>query len=132
MTQRDVFRVLLALSDASDPLREQLEDLRKDWEPEEPPPIVALGSLGTAIVGAADRVSDEELARIASIVESVLAGGSDEEKDGVATGFLESILTGADKPGVTRLIRKLGPLARQYCRDWDRFCGTRTDGLWDQ
>jgi hypothetical protein len=66
-----------------------------------------------------------ELETIFAHAESLLADGSDEVKDAVATCFLENIVNtiGPDTGWRDLFAGLLGPKSRAYCNDWDAFTG---------
>lgn len=99
--------------------------LEMEWAPEEPTITTSMGELGRALAeGAGEAFSTQEVAEVFQRVEQVLTGGSDLEKDAVATGFLEAIATTIDREPERRwILDHAGPGARRYLRDWDRFCG---------
>ena len=132
MTGIHTSEVATLLAGCSDILRTELERVREDWVPDNPPPTVALGALGTTLISLQSTVTDDELSRIASTVERVLIEGSESAKNAVTTGFLEAVLSAAgNKTTAPRFLGKLGQHARKYCKDWDQFCCVRTPGLWD-
>jgi hypothetical protein len=120
------------LAGCSEVLRAELERVQEYWTPDAPPPTVALGALGTALIETLTSVTDDELCRIASTVEQVLVEGSENAKNAVATGFLEAVLSASDdEPTATRFLRKLGHHSQEYCKAWNQFCGIRTPGVGD-
>lgn len=48
------------------------------------------------------------------------------------TCFLENLLNAAGYNNISynRFIPYLGVLSREYCKEWDRFTGVRSPGLW--
>jgi len=82
-------------------------------------------------VRSADEICASELECIVKLVEEALESGDPTEADGIATGFLEQILSLADEQpeAVRKVVAMLGPEARAYCVAWDRFTGVRTPGL---
>lgn len=99
------------------------EEVEHEWQPDLPPPTLTASRMARALL--ADHVADEELLRVADCVEELLAVGTNEAKDVVATGFLEAVVAAADvnSPTAIRLVRLLGPSAREYCRAWVAFSG---------
>jgi hypothetical protein len=63
-----------------------------------------------------------------ALVERLLANGSEEVKNVVATGFLESLVNQQRLPSEL-WVPLIGPEARDYLRAWDRFTGAVTRGL---
>lgn len=60
-------------------------------------------------------------------IERCLAEGSDQVSTAATTCFLENLINRKDI-GVL-VVPFMGPLARQYCRAWDKFTGVTTPGL---
>ena len=47
------------------------------------------------------------------------------------TCFLENLMNRTpSKIDPKTFVPLLGQRSREYCKAWDEFCGTRTDGLW--
>lgn len=112
-------------------LEQRLDAVRAEWVPEVPPPVVAMGALGTTLVSLLPDMSTTDIRCVSVAVEDALQLGTNPIGAAVATGFLEAILArAASAPGIERLVVELGPHARRYCQEWDRFTGCRTPGLW--
>ena len=78
-----------------------------------------------------ERATDDELARVAAIIDDVLEHAPDRVKNAVATGLLEAAINATDmKHAGARFLAALGPRARHYCQDWDRYTGRQTPGVW--
>jgi Fe-S-cluster formation regulator IscX/YfhJ len=119
-----------ALARCHPELERALVALRTRWEPETVPPTTAMGDLGLALVRALSTFSDDELQCVVRVVEDVLKSGSAEARDMVATGFLEAVMSQSQRePRIVRFTTLLGPLAREYCRAWDKFTGVPTPGV---
>jgi hypothetical protein len=111
---------------------QELVRLRADWLPDAPPPTVAMGALGAALVRVLPEATQQDLQCLAETVEEILRSGTEQSKNAVATGFLEAVVARSNStPEVVCFTKVLGPLAREYCREWDKFTGCRTPGVWD-
>jgi hypothetical protein len=56
---------------------------------------------------------------------------SEEVSTAAATCFLENLMNQTPELiDAGRFVPLLGPESREFCRAWDEFCGTRTEGLW--
>jgi len=65
-----------------------------------------------------------------ALIERLLAEGSEEVKDAAATCFLENLHNRVpEKIASNFFVPFLGPRSQEYCRAWDWFCGTETEGL---
>ena len=86
-----------------------------DWQPEPVPLAVGLGALGNVLIRAEPDVSSEALERIAACVEEALATRGS-VRDAATAGFLDALAHRADESpaAVERIVRHLGPLAREY------------------
>lgn len=82
---------------------------------------VVLGELGGAFVAdATPRVATFIFER----VENVLRDGTSSERDAIATGFLEGVVSAVDRdPAAGWVLTKAGPAAKAYIDAWNRFCG---------
>ena len=78
-----------------------------------------------------ERNQDTELRVIFQFIESLIAEGTPEVKNGACTGFLESILNPitADSPQLELLDQLLGPHSRAYCKAWLKFSGNVLPGF---
>jgi hypothetical protein len=66
-----------------------------------------------------------------ALVEAMLTEGTEEVKDAVATGFLESVVNPITEETeyLPLFIRLLGPESRAYCVEWLEFAGADLPGL---
>jgi|KBSSwiStaDraftv2_1062776.scaffolds.fasta_scaffold520730_2 hypothetical protein len=129
----DMEGTLDRLAAASPVMAEALTKVRAEWAPDPPPPMVATGALGQAIVTGIERATDDELARVAAVIDDVMEHAPERVKDAVATGLLEAAISATDmKHEGARFLAALGPRARHYCQDWDRYTGRQTPGVWEQ
>lgn len=68
------------------------------------------------------------------LIESFLKEGDRDLQDAAATCFLENLINyaawGSLKPET--FLCYLGIESKKYCKAWDEFTGTKTEGLWDQ
>lgn len=102
-----------------------------DWEPEPPPNTVVMSAIGHTIATHAKEMSSSELEAIFREVERQLIEGSESIRSAVATGLLEALLhVESDKQFDFKVVVSyLGPRSVEYCREWDRFTGIKTEGL---
>jgi hypothetical protein len=127
---RDRDQAIRMLSEALPQLRDERDRLHGEWQPDSPPITVLMGALGRVLGESLDSLDDDAVERIAGVIESLLLTGTEDVKNGVATGLLESVVASSETaPGATRLLTRLGPEARNYCRAWDVFTGRKTPGL---
>jgi hypothetical protein len=72
-----------------------------------------------------------EIKRIFEFIEFLLCEGDESVQAGAATIFLEYLLS-KDPTEIkfSTFCQYLGKNSLGYCRDWDEYCGVRTDGLW--
>jgi hypothetical protein len=101
--------------------------------PEEGQMPTACGILSEFSYLIAEQLEEERVSNIPSVfalIERFLAEGSEEVKDAAATCFLENLHNRVpEEIAATFFVPFLGPRSREYCRAWDRFCGTETEGL---
>jgi hypothetical protein len=118
------------LGEALPRLGEERDRLRDEWLPESPPFTVLMGALGRVLGASVGSLGDDVVQRIADILETLLRTGTEDVKNGISTGLLESLLASSEtEPGATRLLARLGPESRRYCREWDAFTGRKTPAL---
>jgi hypothetical protein len=118
------------LAEALPQLREELHRIREEWLPDQPPFTVLMGALGHALSASVGSLGDDAVQHIADILETLLRTGTEDVKDGLATGLFESLLASSEtQPGTIRLLKRLGPESAKYCREWDKFTGVKTPGL---
>ena len=106
--------------------------LTREWEPAQPPTTLMMAEFADVISGAARSGGTERVRDALALVEVLLKSGCAELKDAAATGLLEKLLADASsgKLDFTLIAPFLGELSKFYCREWDRFTGMKTDGLW--
>jgi hypothetical protein len=81
----------------------------------------------------AEHLMRKEIAGIPAVfalMEQLLVDGTEEVRDAAATCFLENLHNRVpEKIDPQSFVPFLGPQSREYCRAWDQFCGTTTEGL---
>ncbi|RYZ66066.1 MAG: hypothetical protein EOP08_05635 [Proteobacteria bacterium] len=104
-----------------------------EWSPEPIPLVLAMATLGGALIEAAPGLNEHELTRLCDGAEQIATGPHRDEDDAVCTGFLEAIVGDEDRaPGCAeRILVRLGPECRRYVDAWDRFHGI-TPRRWPQ
>jgi hypothetical protein len=122
-----------SLADLTAPTRDAVDRLERDWFRDSPPDVVAAGTIGRSFAFALTALNTSDIAAVGKSVEMLLTTGEEDIKDAVATGFLESLLAEASRRAISLrgISWMLGPESTRYCRAWDEFTGTKTDGLWD-
>ncbi len=87
-------------------------------------PVVSFGTLGSAVVEHLDVFEDDQLAKIFERADQLLNVDDETTKNGVATGFLESVVNGGEANGSINQLRKhFGPNATAYLESWNQFLG---------
>jgi hypothetical protein len=77
--------------------------------------------------------NDIEIKKILDFAEFLLCNGDDTVQNGIATSFLEGLLNrDPEEIRFRNFCQYLGENSIDYCRAWDKFCGVRTEGLWDE
>jgi hypothetical protein len=72
----------------------------------------------------------EELQRIFEFVEAGLTVDGSDLDNALCTCFLENLMNRVPETiEAARLVPLLGPKARRFCRAYDEWCGTTTEGL---
>lgn len=73
-----------------------------------------------------------QLKNIFDCIEFLLCEGDESVKNGVATVFLEDLMNqDPNEINFSSICPYLGKDSLEYCRAWDKFCGVKTKGLWD-
>ncbi len=108
---------------------EAFELLEAEWTPEVPPVTVSMSELGRVLVErAGEGFSLHDIANIFLRVERILECGMEEEKDAVATGFLEAVAAAIDRSPQRRwVLSQAGSGAREYLSAWDQFCDVSSE-----
>ncbi len=74
-----------------------------------------------------------ELKKIFDCVEFLLCNGDESVRNGVATIFLEYLMSkDPDEIQFTKFAQYLGKNSKDYCKSWDEFNGTKTKGLYEE
>lgn len=90
--------------------------------------MIELATYASALLELGEK---DELPRIFALMESMLGEGSEDVKDAVATGFLETVVNPvtAETPYLPALVGLLGEKSKAYCQDWLRFTGGKLPDL---
>ncbi len=73
-----------------------------------------------------------EIKKIFDFIEFLLSNGDDSVRNAVTTIFLENLMNkDPDEIQFTTFAKYLGENSIGYCRAWDKFCGVKTKGLYD-
>ena len=123
---------LRSLANLVGPTRDAAERLEREWAPDSPPEVVAAATFGAAFGSAVENLRGTDIETIGKHVEMLLTSGDEHTRTAIATGFLESLLAQASAGTFSfeRIAWSLGPESLKYCREWDKFTGNRTHGLW--
>jgi hypothetical protein len=104
------------------------------WVNDEGKPCMPCGVFAAFSHYIADRLRSGNMAGLHEVFEFVEGKMSDEDEEistAAATCFLENLMNRTpDDVAPQAFIPLLGAESREYCRAWDEFCGTRTEGLW--
>lgn len=105
-------------------LRPVLVAIEAESAPDLAPVTMALGDVGSELVKRIAEVGESDAAQVFRRVEAVLSEGTEEEKNAVATGFLEGVVSAIDQlPERSWILGLAGPQSRDYVLAWDRFNG---------
>jgi hypothetical protein len=73
-----------------------------------------------------------EIKNIFDVVEFLFCNGDESVGNGVATVFLEYLMNkDPSEIRFSNFVQYMEKNAIEYCRAWDKFCGMRTEGLWE-
>ena len=112
------------LAQGVEALHKTIQELVEEWQPDPPPVNTSMSTIGRAFVEDVNPTS-EQVTGVFEQVEVILCDGTESEKDAVATGFLEAVLSAVDRnPSFRWMLDQAGPAARAYIEEWNRFCGT--------
>ncbi len=76
------------------------------------------------------RESDPSLGKVFEYVESKLTGDDSEIENAACTCFLENLMNRVSEIiPPQHFVPLLGSKSRRFCRAYDEWCGTKTDGL---
>ena len=105
-----------------------LDQIDAEWRPDAAPLTSSMSDVGRAF---AEGVGELEVADVTTVlrrVEAILRDGGEEEKNAVATGFLEAVAAVLDQfPDRKWILQHTGDQTRRYLAEWDRFCGVNSD-----
>ena len=94
--------------------------------------VALMGDFAHTIVDQVDSKTPAQMQRLFQYLEALMQEGEEDMQTAIATGFLESLLSASSSGRLdfARIVSFLGPLSRQYCKDWDEFTGCFTPSLW--
>jgi hypothetical protein len=96
-------------------------------EEDELPLTLRLGHLGHAFAEHSVELTPEQRRAFLRIVERLVATGSQDDRNAVATGLLEALLSAYDEGFDLRSIwADVGPESRAYCLAWNEFTGVES------
>jgi len=81
----------LELVSGIDALRFVLDEIDAEWRSDPTPLTTSMGDVGQAFAEREGALNDTDVRTVFQRIEDILHKGSDEEKDAVATGFLEAV-----------------------------------------
>jgi len=119
----EVPKAVTALAQGIAALHETIEELVEEWQPDPPPINTSMSAIGRSFVEKANPTS-EQAAQVFERIEVLLREGTEYEKDAIATGFLEAVVSAIDRNPTSRwILDQAGPAAKAYIDEWNRFCG---------
>lgn len=109
----------------------QWDEHQDFWDGEPAGLIVDMIEFASYTKGLLENNQENELEKIFIMIEKMLSEGSEQVKDAVATGFLESTINPVVKDTVylPLLARLLGKESKKYCIEWLKFSGAELPGF---
>ena len=106
-------------------LRNHSDEIVKQRLPERPPATLLLASIGDCFAKTINQVSRQEQLAIWRSIENLLVNGTEEVKNAIATGLLETVLNemSAGRLDWFSQVENMGNATLAYCKSWDAFCG---------
>lgn len=126
ITHRDAIQTFLQL--APD-FRSAWDAYLAEWDGATPGACLDFGEFSHFIDNAVLDSRPVDLQAVFSFIERCLVDGDVDVQTGASVCFLENLLNRGTPPEAW--VRFLGPESAAFCREWDRFTGDRTHGLWD-
>jgi hypothetical protein len=94
--------------------------------------LVLFGPFARYTVEVVKTSTTSEIKNIFDLVEFLLNNGDQSVQNGAATVFLEHLMNqDPDEFKFSSICKYLGAHSIDYCRAWDKFCGVKTEGLWE-
>lgn len=76
--------------------------------------------------------NEDEIKHVFDFIEFSICNGDESVQTTMTTSFLEDLLSRAPTEiNFSTFAKYLGEESKEYCKAWDKFCGMRTEGLWD-
>ena len=111
------------LVQGSQVLERALRALSEEFAPDPLPINTSMSVVGRAFVEEAEPTA-EQCVDLFHRVEQIFEAGTESEKDAVATGFLEAVVTAVERtPEAGWILDHAGPAARRYIEEWNRWSG---------
>jgi len=127
----------ITLNECNNLLKEKFPKFIPYWEAEtdlfgDEGIMVLFGSFAKYAMEVIKANNIAEIKNIFDVIEFLFCNGDESVGNGVATVFLEYLMN-MDPIEIkfSNFVQYMGKEAIEYCRAWDKFCGTRTEGLWE-
>ncbi|HEY9832053.1 MAG TPA: hypothetical protein V6D26_15820 [Stenomitos sp.] len=111
--------------------RESWQEHLDYWEGQPAGLVMDMIELATYVNNQLSNQENHDLENIFRLMETMLNEGTEEVKDAVATGFLESVINPVTKDTeyLPLLVSLLGEKSRAYCQEWLKFSGGELPNL---
>ena len=118
--------------DTHDGFKPHWQEHLEFWEDEEPGITNDFSPYVHYVVELLKQDNLSELSKASALVEKFIVDGDDNVQYGATIGFLEGItntLSGGNDKLAMKFSKVLQPRSRDFCKELDRFWGTKTTGL---
>ncbi len=76
---------------------------------------------------------EKKIKDVFDFIELLVCKGDDSVQTVMTTGLLEYLMNkDPDEIQFSFFVEFMGKESVEYCKAWDKFCGTKTEGLWDK
>ena len=112
-------KFLQVIADVDERLGKVVRDEMAHWHPDLPPIIVIFGYVGGEIELIFDSLSHADRTSLFALIEAGMQSADEDVAEAVATGLVESLVTGREAWG--KLAPYCGPATRAHVGGWTTF-----------
>jgi hypothetical protein len=122
---------IASITSIDDKFLESVQTAESEFAPASPPVTIVMSDLARTTLRCLGGLTAQKRADLFGIIDKGLGEGNDSTKNAIATGFLETLLNqvSTSELEASEVYSLLQPMAKEYCLEWNRFCGISSPEL---